>query len=317
MLINPKLYREEVKAGAHALRQEGLSQTQIGRTLGVPRTTVCNWLKSQIDQNGHQALNAQNGLANSTPPNYLVVPSCVEKFQPPDGVAFPLLIADPPWNISDPGHKRERTARPKRPFTKDFGTWDAFESAEAYMDKCGQWLKSLYDVAAPDAWLFFWCSYRYMGLIQREALKVGWQEHNVYAWAKQNPLPMFGNNNFLQSLELALVLRKGSPKFRFNGKGQPHNFFKSPQVGGNERVKGHDGSAVNVAQKPLMLMSLWVLWASQPGDWVLDAFAGTGTTTIAALQQGRNACAVEQDLALAHQIEARVLRQCQGSAPYG
>jgi len=242
-----------------------------------------------------------------------VVPGSVEKFRAPDGLAFPLIIADPPWNISDPGHKRERTARPNRPFTKDFGAWDAFKSDRSYLARCRQWLKALYDVAAPDAWLFFWCSYLYCSDILREAEKVGWRKHTFYIWHKQNPLPMFGNNNFLQSIESALVMAKGEPRFTFQGKGHPHNYFESPQVGGGERVKNHDGGAANLAQKPLALTRLWVGWASRPGDWVLDAFAGTGTATVAALGLGRNACAVEQDPALVHQVEARVLRECRGA----
>ena len=101
---------------------------------------------------------------------------------------------------------------------------------------------------------------------------MGWKEQNIYVWEKTNPLPLFGNNNFLQAAELALVLAKGKPQFRFRKGRQPLNRFESPQVGGTERLKRHDGSAANLAQKPLVLNSLWIMWASKPGDWVLDAF---------------------------------------------
>ncbi len=37
-------YREQLQGMAHALRQEGLSQAQIGQKLGVPRGTVARWL---------------------------------------------------------------------------------------------------------------------------------------------------------------------------------------------------------------------------------------------------------------------------------
>lgn len=300
---------------ARALRQEGLSQAEIGRELGVSQRTISRWLKVIPDEdrigemtNSHPV--SQNGLSRRRPPRYLVVQGSVEKFRPPDGVAFPLIIADPPWNVSDPGHKRERKVRP-RPFTKDFGTWDAFKSDRAYLSKCRQWLQALFDLAAPDAWLFFWCSYEYMSQILNLAIKVGWKKHTVFLWEKTNPLPMFGNNNFLQCIEMALVLAKGSPKFRFQKKQQPHNRFQSPQVGGDERVKRHDGTAMNLAQKPLALLSLWVRWASRPGDWVLDGFAGTGSTTVASLQLGRNACAVELDPTLVPYIERRVEQECQ------
>lgn len=307
-------YRQQLKAMARALRQEGLSQGEIGREMGVPKQTISDWLKLTPGQDtspkiGQLRAMTENRTSTAPSPRYLVVQGSVEKFRPPDGVAFPLIIADPPWNVSDPGHKRERKVRP-RPFTKDFGPWDAFKSDRAYLAKCRQWLKALFDVAAPDAWLFFWCSYEYVSYILNQAVSVGWQKHTFYIWGKTNPLPMFGNNNFLQSVELALVLAKGTPQFRFKKRGQPHNRFESPQVGGAERMKRHDGSAANLAQKPLALLGLWIGWASKPGDWVLDAFAGTGGTTVAALQLGRNACAVELDPKLIPYIEHRIQQEC-------
>lgn len=66
---------------------------------------------------------------------------------------------------------------------------------------------------------------------------------------------------------------------------------------------------MSLAQKPVGLLSLWVQWASKPGDWVLDAFAGTGATTIATFQLGRNACAVELDPTLVPYIERCVQQE--------
>lgn len=322
MTLNLRLYREQLKAMARALRQEGLAQTAISKELGVDHSTISRWLNStngegQLVHSANVTGNLQNALAKS-PTRSLVVCQAVERFQPPDGITFPLIIADPPWYISDSGHKRERRVRPNRPFTKDFGEWDTFKSEQAYLSKCRLWLRNLYEVGASDAWLFFWCSYRYISDILAMAQRTGWQDHTFFIWHRLNPLPMFGNNNFLQADEIALVLAKGNPKFRFGRKGghQPHNFFESPQVAGLERVKNYDGSAANLAQKPVALNALWIQWASKPGDWVLDAFAGTGTATVAALQLGRNACAVESDLSLTHQIQARLIKECIGAIRY-
>ncbi len=306
-------YKLSIVTQAKALSRSGLSQGQIARELGVPRTTIADWLRLQLDEIRQTD---ENRLSSRRPGRYLVVAGLVEKIRPPEGVGpFSLVIADPPWNVSNVGHSRERTARPNRPFTKDFGPWDAFPSEKAYLAKCRDWLKGLYDLAAPDAFLFFWCSFRYMSHILRLGQGVGWQEKSVFVWGKTNPMPMFGNNNLLASDEFALVLAKGAPIFQFNGKA-PLNWFISPQVGGLERVKNHNGGSANLAQKPLDLTRLWVLWGSKRGDWVLDAFAGTGTALVAALQLGRNACAVELDQVLTHQIDARVVRECPGARLY-
>jgi len=77
-------YREELKAMAHSLDQEGLSQIAIAKELGVPRPTITRWLKGQI---------GQNDLSTAANSRYLVFCQSVEKFHPLDGITFPLIIA--------------------------------------------------------------------------------------------------------------------------------------------------------------------------------------------------------------------------------
>ena len=302
-------YREQLKGRASLLAAEGLSQTAISREIGVPQQTVSRWL-NQLTHNGQPSPSTHSGSAENTRSFYHIADAPVEDFMPPEGIRFPLIIADPPWNVSDVGHKRERTARPNRPFTKDFGSWDAFESNDAYLKACKAWLTSLYAAAADDAFMFFWVSWQQASQILRIAEAVGWKRKNGFVWHKTNPLPMFGNNSFLASFEMALVLVKGDPRFRFAKRRQPHDHYESSQVAGSERVKKHDGAAVNLAQKPLALTQAWVDWTTKRGDWVLDAFSGTGTATVAALNQGRNACVLESDRAAIHQIEARLMTEC-------
>ncbi len=307
-------YRKHLKVVARGLAQEGWSQTAIAKELGMAQRHVGRWLNGRQDKMSDGVGDRQNVLSDGA--RFLVVPGAIEDFAPPDGVRFPLIIADPPWNVSDPGHQRNRKARPNRPFTKDFGQWDRYADDEAYLEMTDGWLTRLYEVAADNAFLFFWCSYKYISAIRQQAVHIGWKDFTFWVWHKTNPMPLFGNNNFLQSIELALVMTKGEPRFRFARRGgrQPHNYIESSQVGGNERVKDVDGSAVNLAQKPLGLLSLWVQWTTKSGDWVLDAFAGTGSATIAALQAGRDVIAVEVDPASASYLEhRRIPRECPGA----
>ena len=46
LIESPRCYRGSLKAMARALRQTSLSQTAIGRKLGVPQQTISRWLKS-------------------------------------------------------------------------------------------------------------------------------------------------------------------------------------------------------------------------------------------------------------------------------
>ena len=48
-------------------------------------------------------------------------------------------------------------------------------------------------------------------------------------------------------------------------------------------------------QKPLSLLTRIVLASTQPGDWILDPFAGSSTTGIAANLSGRAYVGIEQE----------------------
>ena len=62
-----------------------------------------------------------------------------------------------------------------------------------------------------------------------------------------------------------------------NGTRYPHSVITSKSTNGDHPT-----------QKPLDLMRYLVSTYSQPGDLILDPFAGSGTTLVAAQQLGRN-----------------------------
>ena len=67
-------------------------------------------------------------------------------------------------------------------------------------------------------------------------------------------------------------------------------------------------------QKPLRMVGDWVRLFSQPGDVVLDPFAGSGTTLRAAVDNGRTAIGVELDQGYCETI---VKRMDQGVLDFG
>src|SRR5690554_649488 len=72
------------------------------------------------------------------------------------------------------------------------------------------------------------------------------------------------------------------------GGGATKNIFSAPIVGGRERTK-------HPTQKPLSLMSWLVRLVVPIGGTVLDPFAGSGTTLLAAVTEGRNAIGIERE----------------------
>jgi len=289
--------RREMLSSAITYRKMGWTEQRIADQIGVPRQSLSRWFA----QNGMPAIvgkrgnNAHNPKANiMSKPAFLSWCGKVEDFQPENGIKFDLIIADPPWNISTQT-EIQRYSRP-RSVKKNFGTWDLFPTDDAYLSSVRCWLQHLYELANTPAWCWFWCSYRYLSLIAKLAELCGWDVHNWFIWVKTNPAPLMGANNFLQAVEPILVMRKGTARFRFDS-GHLTNFFVSPQVATTERIKDFNGNTINLAQKPVPLLSLIVTWCSDPGQWVLDAFAGSGSTSLAALKDRRNAYAVDIDRA--------------------
>lgn len=88
-----------------------------------------------------------------------------------------------------------------------------------------------------------------------------------------------------------------------------------------ERFEAHTGGVDNVidagfepgeaglveAQKPVKLMRLLIELCTLPGSLILDPFAGSGTTALAAQQTGRRCLAIERDPKLCQLAQRRLL----------
>lgn len=117
-------------------------------------------------------------------------------------------------------------------------------------------------------------------------------------WHRPNAAPQFtGDRPAVAADAIAIAHRKG--KKRWNGGGR-HAFWSighAPDEEGD--LRDHP------TQKPLRLMQELVRLFSDDGDVVLDPYAGSGTTGVAALSLGRRAILVERDPAYAERARAR------------
>lgn len=62
---------------------------------------------------------------------------------------------------------------------------------------------------------------------------------------------------------------------------------------------------IHPTQKPEEILKYFIELCSNPGDWVLDSFAGSGSTGRAAVSLGRNAVLVERDAKMFAKMDAR------------
>ena len=110
------------------------------------------------------------------------------------------------------------------------------------------------------------------------------------AWVKLAATPQFTGDRPAQTFE-TITLAHPSGRKRWNGGGK-HGIY-SCRVAGNQ--PGGDGLRVHTTQKPLALMLALVADFTDPGETILDPFAGSGTTGVAALRLGRRFVGIERD----------------------
>lgn len=72
------------------------------------------------------------------------------------------------------------------------------------------------------------------------------------------------------------------------------------------RMRNEHGRSLHPTQKPISLVQHLVRYSCPPGGIVLDPFAGSGTTGLAALNEGRRAVLIEQEAEFAEIARRRI-----------
>lgn len=106
----------------------------------------------------------------------------------------------------------------------------------------------------------------------------------IAVWMKTNPMPIFSGDRPAMGWEPIVCLHRDDVKPTWNGGGKAINYH-----GPTSQGSGHP------TQKPLPMVSQWVRMFTNPGDTILDPFSGTGTTLVAARDEGRKAVGYEVD----------------------
>lgn len=75
---------------------------------------------------------------------------------------------------------------------------------------------------------------------------------------------------------------------------------------GDEALRDAEGNRLHKQQAPIQLLLRIILSSTNPGDVVLDPFAGSGTTLVVAEQLGRKSVGVELDTVNVKIIEERL-----------
>jgi site-specific DNA-methyltransferase (adenine-specific) len=128
---------------------------------------------------------------------------------------------------------------------------------------------------------------------------LGYKILNVVTWVKTNPPPNISCRYFTYSTEFVIWARKHKHKPHFfnydlmkklNGGHQMTDVWRMPAIAPWEKTFGK-----HPTQKPLALLCRILLASTPENGWVLDPFAGSSTTGIAANLAYRRYLGIEQD----------------------
>lgn len=184
------------------------------------------------------------------------------------------LITDPPYgNDAVYSSKRIRIAGDENPLVGLAG------------------LAASYRLLKPDAIAFVFCGAQHLALTEHFISRyTRFSIKEVLCWNKGSA--GFGYT-FRRSFENILVLTKGNPTFKIKGMPTVLNY-------GRTLKREHPHA------KPLPLLQHLIEAATEPGDTVLDPFAGSGSTLVAAKSLGRRFVGVEIDPHYADVAKRRV-----------
>ena len=236
-------------------------------------------------------------FTDSTSGAYLFQGNCLEVMDKiaekyPKG-CFDMIFADPPYFLSNGGISCHAGKMVK----VDKGDWDKSQGPELNHEFNYEWLKRAQKLLKPNGTIFVSGTMHVIFSIGYAMQQLGMKILNDITWEKPNPPPNLSCRYFTHSTETILWAAKNEKsKHLFNydlmrqyndGK-QMKSVWRFTAPGNIEKTNGK-----HPTQKPLALLERCIEAATKEGDFVFDPFAGSSTTGVAALKQGRRYCGVE------------------------
>ena len=208
---------------------------------------------------------------------------------------FDMIFADPPYFLSNGGKKIQG----RRMVSVNKGEWDKKKSSDD-IDKVNQeWINQCKPLLKDNGTIWVCGTYHNIFSVEKCLRNAGFRIINIITWQKSDPTPSWGNLHFNFSSEYIIWAKKtpvANHYFNYelmkqlNGGKLMPDVWKLPTVGLWEKTCGK-----HPTQKPLQLLYRIILASTKVGDIILDPFAGSSTTGIAANLLGRKFIGIEQD----------------------
>lgn len=218
---------------------------------------------------------------------------------------FDMIFADPPYFLSNGGI----SIQSGKVVCVDKGDWDKSMSQEDINAFNLEWLSLCRDKLKDNGTIWISGTYHNIFSVANCLTQLGYKILNVITWAKTNPPPNVSCRYFTFSTEFIIWARKKEnvPHFynyelmkQINGNTQMTDVWRLPAIAPWEKKCGK-----HPTQKPLGLLSRIIMASTNVGAWILDPFAGSSTTGIAANLLGRRFLGIERENEFAEISKAR------------
>ena len=213
---------------------------------------------------------------------------------------FDMIFVDPPYFLSNGGKKIQG----RRMVSVDKGEWDKTKSSDG-IDKFNQeWINQCKPLLKDNGTIWVCGTYHNIFSVEKCLKNAGFRIINIITWQKSDPTPTWGKLHFNFSSEYIIWAKKTSMAKHYfnyelmkqlNGGKLMSDVWKLPTVGLWEKTCGK-----HPTQKPLRLLYRIILASTKVGETILDPFAGSSTTGIAANLLGRNFIGIEQNEEFLH-----------------
>ena len=208
---------------------------------------------------------------------------------------FDMIFADPPYFLSNGGKKIQG----RRMVSVNKGEWDKKKSSDDIGKFNQEWINQCKPLLKDNGTIWVCGTYHNIFSVEKCLRNAGFRIINIITWQKSDPTPTWGNLHFNFSSEYIIWAKKtpvANHYFNYelmkqlNGGKLMPDVWKLPTVGLWEKTCGK-----HPTQKPLRLLYRIILASTKVGDIILDPFAGSSTTGIAANLLGRKFIGIEQD----------------------
>ncbi len=228
-----------------------------------------------------------------------------------------LTFLDPPFNQD-----------------KEYEKFDDNMPADEYWGFIRRVINEIYEITAEGGAIYFMQREKNTKYVLEILEECGWTFQNLIIWKKlTSAVP--GKFRFGKQYQIIAFATKGEkprvfnrlridlptpPHYKYDRKNGVYvtdiwndiREMTSGYLAGKEAIRLNDGTRAHKQQSPVHLLLRIILSSTNPGDMVLDPFAGSGTTSVVAKQLNRNSISIEIDPKYVNLIKQRLEKLREG-----